>query len=179
MRVRDYFENWQNLAVNQETQEVGYYKDYTFDVVIQTLKKGAINPLLKPKKLFDNPLPDAIKDQIPPIGPLDIANGNFDPGLIAPGAKYLAEAVTYSTRLLNAFPTTMNSMELNNDPDGLIEVNVQLSYKRYEVVEGNIKDRILEATGVKDKLKDAAKDVAKKAGARAVKTGLRKALFGI
>ena len=27
MRVRDYFENWQNLAVNQETSEVGYYKD--------------------------------------------------------------------------------------------------------------------------------------------------------
>ena len=179
MRVRDYFENWQNLAVNQETQEVGYYKDYTFDVVIQTLKKGAINPLIRPKKLFDNPLPDAIRDQIPPIGPLDIANGNFDPGLIAPGAKYLADAVTYSTKLLNAFPTTMNSMELNNDPDGLIEVNVQLSYKRYEVVEGNTKDRLLEATGVKDKLKDAAKDVAKKAGARAVKTGLRKALFGI
>ena len=179
MRVRDYFENWQNLAVNQETQEVGYYKDYTFDVVIQTLKKGAINPLIRPKKLFDNPLPDAIKDQIPPIGPLDIANGNFDPGLIAPGAKYLAEAVTYSTKLLNAFPTSMNSIELNNDVDGLIEVGVQLSYKRYEVVEGNIKDRILEATGVKDKLKDAAKDVAKKAGARAVKTGLRKALFGI
>ena len=40
MRVRDYFENWQNLAVNQETSEVGYYKDYTFDVVIQTLRKG-------------------------------------------------------------------------------------------------------------------------------------------
>ena len=135
--------------------------------------------MIRPKKLFDNPLPDAIKDLIPPIGPLDIANGTFDPGLIAPGAKYLADAVTYSTRLLNAFPTTMNSMELNNDADGLIEVNVQLSYKRYEVVEGNIKDRLLEATGVKDKLKDAAKDVAKKAGARAVKTGLRKALFGI
>ena len=73
----------------------------------------------------------------------------------------------------------MNSIELNNDVDGLIEVGVQLSYKRYEVVEGNIKDRILEATGVKDKLKDAAKTAVKKAGARAVKTGLRKALFGI
>ena len=59
----------------------------------------------------------------------------------------------------------MNSMELNNDPDGLIEVNVQLSYKRYEVVEGNTKDRLLEATGVKDKLKDA-KDITKKAGAK-------------
>ena len=73
----------------------------------------------------------------------------------------------------------MNSFELNNELDGLLEVNVQLSYKRYEVVEGNIKDRLLEATGIKDKLKDAAKDKLKKAGVRAVKTGLRKALFGI
>ena len=47
------------------------------------------------------------------------------------------------------------------------------------MVEGNTKDRLLEATGVKDKLKDAAKSAVKKAGARAVKTGLRKALFGI
>ena len=179
MRVRDYFENWQNLAFNQETQEVGWYKDYTFDVVIQTLKKGAINPLIKPKKLFDNPLPDVIKDQIPPIGPLDIANGVFDPGLVVDGGRYLADAVTYSTRLLNAYPTTLNSFELNNELDGLLEVNVQLSYKRYEVVEGNIKDRAIEATGIKDKLKDAAKSAVKKAGVRAVKTGLRKALFGI
>ena len=37
----------------------------------------------------------------------------------------------------------MNSFELNNELDGLLEVNVQLSYKRYEVVEGNIKDRAL------------------------------------
>tara|TARA_A100001234_G_scaffold217349_1_gene224612 strand:+ start:1543 stop:2337 length:795 start_codon:yes stop_codon:yes gene_type:complete len=179
MRVRDYFENWQNLAFNQETQEVGWYKDYTFDVVIQTLKKASLNPLFTPKKLFDNPLPDVIKKQIPPIGPLDIANGVFDPGLVADGARYLADAVTYSTKLLNAYPTTMNSFELNNELDGLLEVNVQLSYKRYEVVEGNIKDRALEATGVKDKIKDAAKGLVKKAGARAVKTGLRKALFGI
>ena len=179
MRVRDYFENWQNLAVNQETSEVGYYKDYTFDVVIQTLRKGAINPLIRPKKLFDNPLPDPIKDLIPPIGPLDIANGVFDPGLVADGAQYLADAVTYSTKLLNAYPTTLNSFQLSNDLDGLLEVNVQLSYKKYEVVEGNTKDRALEATGVKDKLKDASKFVVKKAGARAVKTGLRKALFGI
>ena len=101
MRVRDYFENWQNLAVNQETQEVGYYKDYTFDVVIQTLKKGAINPLLKPKKLFDNPLPDAIKDLIPPIGPLDIANGAFDLGLVGrQDLSHLADAVNYSTKII-------------------------------------------------------------------------------
>ena len=88
---------------------------------------------------------------------LDIANGVFDPGLVADGAQYLADAVTYSTRLLNAYPTTLNSFQLSNDLDGLLEVNVQLSYKKYEVVEGNTKDRALEATGVKDKLKDAAK----------------------
>ena len=145
MRVRDYFENWQNLTFNQETQEVGWYKDYTFDVIIQTLKEASLNPLFPPKKLFDNPLPDVIKDQIPPIGPLDIANGVFDPGLVCKTVQGILQTpVTYSTRLLNAYPTTMNSFELNNELDGLLEVNVQLSYKRYEVVEGNIKDRAIE-----------------------------------
>lgn len=39
------------------------------------------------------------------------------------------ENVIYTCTLLEAFPTTMNAIELNNEPNGLVEVNVQLSYK--------------------------------------------------
>ena len=35
-----YFETWQNLVVNQQTQNIGYARDYTDDVVIQTIRKG-------------------------------------------------------------------------------------------------------------------------------------------
>ena len=160
MRVRDYFENWQNLAVNQETSEVGYYKDYTFDVVIQTLRKGAINPLIRPKKLFDNPLPDAIAERLPSVGPIDFQNGAFDLGLVGrQDLTQLAEGVNYSVRLNEAYPTTLNEIPLSNDPDGLVEITVQLSYKDFTVVEGDIKekvlDKVIEKTGLSKIFKDA------------------------
>ena len=42
----------------------------------------------------------------------------------------------YSVRLRNAFPTTLQAIELSNELDGLVQVNVQLSYTNWEVVEG-------------------------------------------
>lgn len=145
MRIIDYFHAWQSKAVDQEEQEIGYFNDYTYPVIIQALKKGAQNPLLQPKKLFENKLPNALRDLIPPIGPLDLANGTFDLGLIGDtGLRYLAEGVTYSCRLDKAYPTTINSFEMTSEQDGLLEVNVQLSYKNFTIVEGNLKDRILD-----------------------------------
>ena len=63
-KARKYFDTWQSFAVNPNTLEVGYYQDYVNHVIIQQLDKNAksINPLIRPKKLFDNPLPDAIAD---------------------------------------------------------------------------------------------------------------------
>ena len=49
---------------------------------------------------------------------------------------------------------------MSNELDGLLEVNVQLSYKNFRIVEGNLKDRIIDKAidvvgeKVKDKLKD-------------------------
>lgn len=38
----------------------------------------------------------------------------------------------YSVRLIDAFPTTIQAIELNNDMDGLVQVSVQLSYTNWE-----------------------------------------------
>ena len=38
-KTRSYFEEWQNLAFNQEAQTIGYHSDYTKTVIIQQLKK--------------------------------------------------------------------------------------------------------------------------------------------
>lgn len=40
----------------------------------------------------------------------------------------------YSVRLKDAFPTTINAIELNNELDGLVQVSVQLSYTNWESV---------------------------------------------
>ena len=37
----------------------------------------------------------------------------------------------YQVKLLDAFPTTMNAIEFNNEQDGLVKLNVQLSYKNW------------------------------------------------
>lgn len=40
----------------------------------------------------------------------------------------------YSIELVNAFPTTINSIEFNNEQDGFVETSVQLSYTNWKRV---------------------------------------------
>jgi hypothetical protein len=42
------------------------------------------------------------------------------------------ENIIYTCKLIEAFPTTVNAIELNNDPNGLVEINVQLSYRDWD-----------------------------------------------
>jgi hypothetical protein len=80
--MRRYFEEWQNLAINQTTYEVGYKTEYARDVKISQLDR----------------------------------DGN----------------VVYQLTLQDAFPTTLDQVELKNDlVDQLIQLNVQLSYKNW------------------------------------------------
>ena len=161
-KARKYFDVWQSGAVNPDSLEVGYYKDYTKPVVIQQLEKNAKSPLLGPKKLFDNPLPDALAERLPNVGPLDLQNGTFDLGLVGrQDLTTLAEGVNYSVRLNEAYPTTLNEIPLTNDQDGLVEITVQLSYKDFTIVEGNIKDKligkVIEKTGLSKIFPDSLK----------------------
>ena len=41
------------------------------------------------------------------------------------------ENPVYGCTLLEAYPTTMNTIQLNNEQDGLVEINVQLSYTNW------------------------------------------------
>jgi hypothetical protein len=55
------------------------------------------------------------------LGPLDI---NFD----------AFGSTIYSVELLEAFPTTLTSIALSNDPDGLVEVSITFSYTKWKKV---------------------------------------------
>lgn len=92
--VKEYFETWQNLAVDQNTYEIGYKKDYSFDVKINQIHKGS------------------------------------GAGVVATN-QLAKDEVIYSCVLEEAFPTTMNSIQLNNELDGILELNVQLSYTNW------------------------------------------------
>lgn len=122
--VRTYFEVWQSLAVNHVTGEIGYFNDYTRDVRISHLQKEVAFPIIR-KKLFNtDDIPATIRGRLPRIGPLDLAQGEFDLDLFAGGGT------TYSVTLNKAYPTTLNAIELGADGQ-LLEITVQLSYKNW------------------------------------------------
>lgn len=55
------------------------------------------------------------------LGPIDINIG-------------VAGGTVYSVNLIDAFPTTVQAIELNNDLDGLVQITVQISYTRWESI---------------------------------------------
>lgn len=130
MKVRTYFEQWQNLAVNQETLEVGYYNDYTHPVIIQHIKKGTSFPLYK-KEIFDSgKIPSSIRGRLPRLGPLDLAQGEIDLNAV------FGDDITYTLVLDKAYPTSLNEIPLGDDGQ-LMEVTVQLSYKNWSSKSGD------------------------------------------
>jgi len=99
--IKNYFETWQNMAVNQSSYEVGYRNNYSCNIQIQQLEKGLGNV---------------------PFFSTNIGFVNFALNF------FVGAPAVYTCTLINAFPTTMNSINLSNDLDGLSELTVTLSY---------------------------------------------------
>lgn len=112
-KTRDYFERWQNLAVDQNTQQIQYSDNYKFPVQIYQLKKG------QSFQLFDRTFGAS-------IGPLDIDfNIDIELNRSATGA--------YAVELEKAFPTTMNGIDLADaSTDQTLEISIDLSYKNWK-----------------------------------------------
>ena len=81
--IKQYFDNWQKIAYNPDTREIGYKSDYRKQVIINQLKKG------------------------------------------------VGSQIIYECKLLEAWPVNMDTVTLNNDLDGLVEITVQLAYTRW------------------------------------------------
>jgi len=103
--VKNYFDNWMNMTVNQDNQEAAYKKEYSFDVIVQQLRKDAILDL---GFSFS-------------FGPIDIRGDIITP-----------DQISYTCVLEDAFPTTMNAQEFTNDQGGQSELSVQLSYSNWK-----------------------------------------------
>lgn len=113
--ARKYFETWQNLAIDQDSYTVGYKNDYARTVKIQQLKKG-----------IDIKAPSLLRSVAGRFG--DQILDNLDIGVNI-GSK----DVIYECELIDAFPTTMDMVQLGNDlNDQVLQLNVQLSYKNWK-----------------------------------------------
>lgn len=122
--IKNYFEQWQKLAVDPETYEIGYFNEYVKQVKIYQLKKGFSVPVYSTPLGLPR-LPTILQNRLPSIGPFDLAQGQFDLDFIT------GEDIVYECTLIDAFPTTMNAIQLNNELDGLVELNITLSYTNW------------------------------------------------
>lgn len=120
--IRNYFEAWQNLAIDQETYTVGYKSDYAHNIRIQQLRKMPYQGERDPK-----------------------LNVDFDLGITSAGLgidvdiTLRQENVIHEIELIDAFPTTMDLLQLGNDlNDQVLQLNVQLSYKNWRNNNGSI-----------------------------------------
>jgi len=105
--VKKWFDTWRGRMVGDSRSDAGRGTvGYKKDYVEQI----EIHQLRKPVARFGFDL-----------GPLDI---DFD----------VLGASIYSVKLIDAFPTTLSSIQLSNDADGLVEVNIQFSYTNWEVM---------------------------------------------
>ena len=121
--IRQYFETWQNLAVDQQTYEIGYSREYKKDLNIKQLKKGFNSPVNK------------FLNKVPKVGPFDlrpqIQNLLGDTVDEAFGGLFGGPSV-YDVKLLDAFPKTVNAIELNNELDGLVQLTVEFAFTNWE-----------------------------------------------
>jgi len=129
--IKEYFETWQNLAVNQQTKEIGYQSDYARDVEIEQFRKVT-------------KLPNTVRSEF--LSDIDIVNQFFGIG------DQLNDLVVYKCKLIDAFPATMNAIQLNNDLDGITELNIQLSYTNWET------PFVLSPTNIRDTIQSSIRN---------------------
>jgi hypothetical protein len=115
--VRNYFDAWRSVILDEEGQTVAYKNQYEQRVVIHQLA---------------NSVPSIFGTASINIGPI---SAGFSGGVGFPfdGNVNITTPV-YSVELINAFPTTIGQIDFNNDADGFIEMQVQMSYTNWKKV---------------------------------------------
>tara|TARA_S200000501_G_scaffold236865_1_gene222046 strand:+ start:84 stop:743 length:660 start_codon:yes stop_codon:yes gene_type:complete len=123
--VKKYFDGWKNLIIDEDRQVAAYKKDYARPVKIHQLAEGISNANININ--------------------LGVANNTVSVGLslnswlnsLAQKNNINVSESVYGVELIDAFPTTMNSIEFNNDADGMVEYTVQFSYTNWKRVQNS------------------------------------------
>lgn len=108
-KTKEYFDLWQNLIIDQRTQQISYADRYKYSVNIYQLKKGQSFQVL---------------DRNFSVFGLDF---NIDIEL-----STAANAI-YGVQLENSFPITMNGIDLADaSSDTTVEISIDLSYQNWK-----------------------------------------------
>ncbi len=97
--VKEYFDTWRNIVVNENSMESNYKNDYARTITIHQLRQ---------------PLTGFTKQ----LGPIRFRGG-------------IGGGTVYSVDLLEAFPINTSEIVLNNELDGLVQMNVVIGYTNW------------------------------------------------
>ena len=106
--IKRYFDSWRSLMISEKGGTKGTVS-YKKDYVSDI----SIHQLKKP-----------------------VFRTGFDVGPLSVDLDLLGRSI-YSVKLIDAFPTTINSIELSNEADGLVEMSAQFSFTNWEVIQDN------------------------------------------
>lgn len=115
--VRNYFDTWRKLILDEDGQTVNYKSEYQRRVVIHQLA---------------NSIPSLFASASINVGPI---SAGISAGIGIPlGGRLDITTSVYTVELINAFPTTVGEITFNNEQDSFVEMTVQFSYTNWKTV---------------------------------------------
>lgn len=126
--VKEYFEAWQNLAVNQSTYEIGYMRGgdgggYGKTVTIEQLRKVDKIPSILQRGNYPS---RGLQKFLPRLSDINLFDQFYEFG------EGLADIIVYKCELENAYPVSVADIQLNNELDGIVELNITLTYTNWK-----------------------------------------------
>tara|TARA_Y100000992_G_scaffold264992_1_gene202077 strand:+ start:1002 stop:1658 length:657 start_codon:yes stop_codon:yes gene_type:complete len=97
--VKEFFDTWRNIVINENSMESNYKNDYARTITIHQLRQ---------------PLAGFTKQ----LGPIRFRGG-------------IGGGTVYSVDLLEAFPINTSEIQLNNELDGLVQMDVVIGYTNW------------------------------------------------
>ncbi len=111
--IRSYFEEWQNLVLNQNTKYIGYSNDYGKSIKIHALKKGLDFNF------------DVVRNARNVESLLNLLGIDIDIDF------NFSQKTSYGVELEGAYPKTINAIQLTNDLDGLLSLSVTFTHRQW------------------------------------------------
>lgn len=124
MNVKEYFEAWMGLVWDKESRRAGYYKDYVKRVEIKVLKQPKFDTTFEIPGISGFPLRGLLPSVS--LGPL---NANLAAGTLD---LDFGQNTIQTIRLENAYPFTMDAINMSNENSEFMELTVRFTYSEWE-----------------------------------------------
>jgi len=119
---KKYFDTWRSIIINENSQVAAYKSSYARPIRIHQLRQT---------------LPSNAKNIKVGLLNLKIPGVNDILNTFASKKDINITTSAYTVELIDAFPTTLGQVELNNQPDALVQMNVQISYTNWRRVKSS------------------------------------------